>query len=72
MQNEGSIPRLLYNKKEAAAALGISERNLNRLIADKQIYVRRIMRRVLIPAEVLTSFAKRAPNSSGLRRVVGQ
>jgi excisionase family DNA binding protein len=64
MQNEGSTPRLLFSIKQAAAALGIGERTLHRQIAAKQIAVRRIGRRVMIAADVLTSYAKRGPNQS--------
>ena len=39
--------------------LGISVRTLDRLIAEKQLQVRRIGRRVLITRDVLTQFVKR-------------
>lgn len=39
--------------------LGVSQRTLDRLIAEKELLVRRIGRRVLIPAAALSSFAKR-------------
>jgi excisionase family DNA binding protein len=51
--------RLQYNRDEAAEMLGISVRTLDRLIAEKQLQVRRIGRRVLITRDVLTQFVKR-------------
>jgi excisionase family DNA binding protein len=39
--------------------LGISERTLDRLIAEKELQVRRIGRRVLISKDALVSFMRR-------------
>jgi excisionase family DNA binding protein len=49
---------LLHSKKRAAALLGISERGLHALIAGKQLRVRRIGRRVLVPQSELVKFAR--------------
>ena len=51
--------KLQFSREETAVILGISERTLDRLIAEKQLQVRRIGRRVLIPKEALLSFTKR-------------
>jgi excisionase family DNA binding protein len=61
--------RLLCSKKEAADALGVSLRTVDNLIVRKELTVRRVGRRVLVPAEELNRFAKRdhstkAPQSS--------
>jgi excisionase family DNA binding protein len=49
---------LLHTKIEAAAMLSLSLRTIDNLIAMKELPVRRIGRRVLIPRAVLLSFAK--------------
>jgi excisionase family DNA binding protein len=51
--------KLQYSREEAAELIGISLRTLDRLIAEKQIAVRRIGRRVLIGKDVLAQFVKR-------------
>ena len=53
-----SVPVLLHSKKQAAAILGISERGLHSLIATKQLKVRRVGRRVLVPQSELLKFAQ--------------
>ena len=50
--------RLLVGKKEAAALLSISPRALDYLLANKQIAVRRIGSRVLIPMSELQKFSR--------------
>jgi excisionase family DNA binding protein len=65
------LSKSLYSRKEAAAILGVSVRTLDREIADKQLAVRKIRSRVMIPLEALTAFIKRANQIRGLR-VVGQ
>lgn len=54
-----SALRLQHDRRDAAHMLGISLRTLDRLIAAKQIGVRKIGRRVLIPAEAIRQFMKR-------------
>jgi excisionase family DNA binding protein len=51
--------KLQYSREEAAALIGVSLRTLDRLVAEKEIVVRRIGRRVLINRDVLTQFIKR-------------
>lgn len=51
--------KLQYARPEAANLLGISLRTLDRLIAEKQITVRRIGRRVLITHSELSRFIGR-------------
>ena len=55
--------RILYSKREAATLLSVSLRTLENLIADKQISVCRIGRRVLVSQETLTAFAATVRNS---------
>jgi excisionase family DNA binding protein len=55
----GSVERLGYSRAEAAQMLNISLRTVDRLIAEKQLTVRRIGRRVLITRDVLAQFVKR-------------
>jgi excisionase family DNA binding protein len=55
----GLVERLGYSRLEAAQMLGISLRTVDRLIAEKQLPVRRIGKRVLITRDVLTQFVKR-------------
>jgi excisionase family DNA binding protein len=50
--------RLLLCKREAAALLSISPRALDYLLANKQIAVRRIGSRVLIPMTELQKFSR--------------
>jgi excisionase family DNA binding protein len=50
--------RLLVRKREAAALLSISPRALDYLLANKQIAVRRIGSRVLIPMTELQKFSR--------------
>ncbi len=51
--------KLLFTRREAAQQLGISLRNLDELLAMKELAVRRIGRRVLIPRPALEAFARR-------------
>lgn len=55
----GPVERLGYSRAEAAQMLNISLRTVDRLIAEKQLPVRRIGRRVLIIRDVLAQFFKR-------------
>ena len=51
--------KLLFSIKEAALILGLSPRTVHNLIAQKQLTVRRIGRRVLFHRRDLEAFAKR-------------
>ena len=50
--------KLLISRQEAAAVLSISQRALDYLVANKQLQVRRIGSRVLIPRSELLRFAR--------------
>ena len=44
------IEKLLYRRKEAAFALGLSVRSVDAMIADQRLTTRRFGRSVMIPA----------------------
>lgn len=50
---------ILISKRDAAKALSISLRTLDNLIASKELAVRRVGRRCLIPRKALEEFARR-------------
>lgn len=50
--------RLLVDRKRAAQYLSLSQRSLDYLVANKQLAVRRIGGRVLIPLQELKRFAR--------------
>jgi excisionase family DNA binding protein len=50
---------ILISKRDAAKALSISLRTLDYLIASKELAVRRVGRRCLIPRRLLEEFARR-------------
>jgi len=50
---------IALSKQEAAQMLGVSPRTIDRLIALKELQVRRLGRRVLIPKTALESFLHR-------------
>ena len=67
-----SVEPVLLSKKQAAAAIGVSVRLLEKLITDGDIAVRRIHRRVLVPKLELLRFANKtcragASNCSSIR-----
>jgi excisionase family DNA binding protein len=49
---------LLHSKRESARLIGLSERTLQTLISKKQIGVRRVGRRVLVPHAELLKFTR--------------
>jgi excisionase family DNA binding protein len=49
---------LLCSKKEAADALGVSLRTVDNLIGHRELAVRRVGRRVLIPAKEIERFTR--------------
>jgi excisionase family DNA binding protein len=51
--------KLLYNKTEAAEMLSLSVRTIENLIANRELIVRRVGRRVLIPHHALMQFTRR-------------
>jgi excisionase family DNA binding protein len=53
------VTKMLLSKNEFADAVGISVRTADNLIACKEVSVRRIGRRVLIPISEVEKFAKR-------------
>jgi excisionase family DNA binding protein len=50
--------KLMYSKKEAAAILSLSVRTIENLVANKELTVRRVGKRVLIPYQSLVQFSK--------------
>jgi len=54
---DDAMEPLLLGRKEAAAALGICLRMLDYMIAQGEVAVRRVGRRVLIPRTELEKFA---------------
>jgi hypothetical protein len=62
MVNMNSIqavpPRLLYPREDAAYILGISKRNLDYRLANKEFETRRIGKRILITHASLVKFSQ--------------
>ena len=60
MENPSVPPpqKILFSKKEAAYLLSISLRKLDYLIAQRQLVVRKIGTKVLIPKTALIEFSK--------------
>jgi excisionase family DNA binding protein len=56
---ERTTEAIALSKIEAAQVLGVSLRTVDRLIALKQLPVRRLGRRVLIPRTALQDFLRR-------------
>lgn len=48
---------ILYRRRDAAAAIGLSVRALDYLIAEGKVRVRRLGKRVLVPRAELERFA---------------
>ena len=53
------MPKLLCSKKETADALDVSLRTVDNLIAQKELIVRRVGRRVLVPVNEIERFTRR-------------
>jgi hypothetical protein len=51
------VPKLLYSRKDGAFALSISIRSLDIAVANGQIPVRKLGKRVMIPVESLLRYA---------------
>lgn len=58
-----TVQKILYSKSDAAEMLSIGVRTLERLIADKEIPVRRVGSRVLIHHAAIEQFAGRGKAS---------
>jgi excisionase family DNA binding protein len=58
-KNNFDHQKLLVTKKEAAKMLSVSVRTIDTLVAQKQLTVRRIGRRVLIPLGALRAFVRK-------------
>jgi excisionase family DNA binding protein len=56
--NQSNLTPLLYSKIEAAHLLNVSVRTVDNLISLKELQVRRIRRRVLIPHSALMTFIR--------------
>jgi excisionase family DNA binding protein len=56
---EEKSTKLLITKREAASALSVSIRTIENFIHRKELSVRRIGRRTLIPLAALEAFARR-------------
>jgi excisionase family DNA binding protein len=52
-------PRLLYSRNEAAYQLSISARAVDYLIAKKELAVRRMGKKILVPHSELVKFARK-------------
>ena len=52
-------PRLAYSMKEAAQALGVARSTLWKMVSEGELEVRRLGRRVLVPAEVIQNLLNR-------------
>jgi excisionase family DNA binding protein len=50
--------QLLFNKKEAAAMLGLSVRSVDYLLASRELEYRKIGRKILIPKAAIVGFAR--------------
>jgi excisionase family DNA binding protein len=53
-----NVEKLLYSRNEAAYALGISSRSIDRMIAGQVLPTRRLGSRVVIPASAVKSLAE--------------
>ena len=58
MQNNNTIQKLAYTKQEASSLLSISVRTIDNLIAQNELTVRRIGRRVIIPATSIAALLR--------------
>jgi excisionase family DNA binding protein len=61
---------LLHSKRESARLIGVSERTLHKLIVTKELEVRRVGRRVLVPHAELLKFI-RADHSTREKKTTG-
>ena len=65
---QAQIERIAFTKAEAAKALGLSLRTIDNLIAAKELTVRRIGRRVIIPSTSLQALIRGDHSTSQLGR----
>lgn len=66
------MDKILFSKKEAAAMLSISLRSVDYLIARKELEVRRIGKRRLVPRSSLEKLARRDVPSPALEAQEGR
>jgi hypothetical protein len=62
-RSESTRPRMLYSRDEAAYQLCISPRALDYLISKKELAVRRVGKKILIPHGELVRFAHKDHDS---------
>ena len=53
------VQKLFLSRREAAVAIGLSLRTIDTLVATKQLLVKRVGRRVLIPIAEIEKFARK-------------
>jgi len=63
---------ILVSKRKAAEALSVSLRTVDNLIASKELAVRRVGRRCLIPRRALEDFARRDHSTGQSNREASQ
>ena len=63
---------ILVSKRRAAEALSVSLRTVDNLIASKELAVRRVGRRCLIPRRALEDFARRDHSTGQSKSEVSQ
>jgi excisionase family DNA binding protein len=66
------IQKIMYSRREAARAIGVSVRLVDQAIADGTLIVKRIGRRVLISQTALDSFLAPEPEQSARHRGEGK
>lgn len=59
MTEFAGVEKLMYSRKQAAYALGLSVRSIDYLIADKSMTVRRHKGRVLIPTSEVKRWSRK-------------
>jgi excisionase family DNA binding protein len=57
--------KLMYTKDECSRLLSVSLRTIENLIANKQLTIRKIGRRVLVPHQVLMQFTRGDHHTGG-------
>ncbi|MGA7222392.1 MAG: helix-turn-helix domain-containing protein [Candidatus Acidiferrales bacterium] len=63
MTQQNAVPRLLYSKRDAAEALGVSLRTIENFLATGELAARRVGRRTLVLASSVSDFAKQDHDS---------
>jgi len=65
---DNQIEKLLYSREDAAAALSISIRSVDYLIAEGKMTTRRIGRKILIPAGDISVRSRGPPGTHSNQR----